>query len=232
MDIQHQLIETIRQANRDAANSLLTNWAAEHGYNRLLAEVLEPSLQIIGEQWSSTEAFTLAQAYVAAKVAEDALLQIAQANQPATELQPTKGPVVLGNIENDFHGLGRRMISTFLRSDGWIIHDLGNDVEPATFVAKAVEVGARVIGVSAMMLTTAMNIRRLRQEIDSRGLTGQIQLAVGGAVFIVRPGLAEEVGGDGTCRSAVNSPALFAELWQRSLVLSPQEIPKSQEARP
>jgi methanogenic corrinoid protein MtbC1 len=217
MEIQQQLFEAIRRADRAAANALLRDWAAKHGCDRLLAEVLEPTLQRVGEEWYSSEAFTLAQAYVAAKIAEDALLQIANAHPSADLPQPTKGPVVIGNIEDDFHALGRRMVCTFLRFDGWIVHDLGNDVPPATFVDKALEVGARVIGVSAMMLTTAMNIRHLRQEIDRRRLSGQIQLAVGGAVFIIRPGLVEEVGGDGTARSAVGAPSLFADLWNRSV---------------
>ena len=44
-----------------------------------------------------------------------------------------------------------------------------------------------------MMFTTAMNIRKLRDLIDARGLRGQIQLAVGGAVFNLRPELVAEV---------------------------------------
>ena len=219
MQIQFLLMEAIRQADRAATNTLLRQWADEHGYDRLLAEVLDPTLRLIGEQWFSAESFTLAQAYVAAKVAEDALNQIMTHSSPAAAAKSTQGPIVLGNIEDDFHALGRRMVSTFLRANGWVIHDLGNDVLPALFVDKALEVGARVIGVSAMMLTTALNIRRLREEIDRRGFKDKIQLAVGGAIFVIRPGLTQEVGGDGTAASAVSAPALFTQLWQRSLDL-------------
>jgi len=134
-----------------------------------------------------------------------------------SEGQSPKGTVVIGNIEEDFHALGRRMVGTFLRAEGWIVHDLGNDVPAKEFVDKALEVGARVIGVSAMMMTTALNIRRVRQEIDSRGLTGRIQLAVGGAVFCVSPGLVDEVGGDGTAANALAASGLFDRLWRESI---------------
>ncbi len=216
MDIQHALIAMIQQADRQGASLLLDDWGREHGYERLLAEVLEPTLLIIGEDWLSSETFTLAQAYVAAKVAEDALLKIAEQKKEGDIVPPSKGPVVIGNIEEDFHSLGRRMLGIFLASDGWIVHDLGNDVPAAEFVDKAIAVGARVIGVSAMMLTTALNIKQLRAEIDKRGLSGRIQLAVGGAVFLVRPGLDREVGGDGTARTALEATALFTHLWQAS----------------
>ena len=50
---------------------------------------------------------------------------------------------------------------------------------------KAQEVRARVIGVSAMTMTTARRVRSVREDIDRRGLGGRIQLAVGDAVFVV-----------------------------------------------
>jgi methanogenic corrinoid protein MtbC1 len=67
-----------------------------------------------------------------------------------------------------------------------------------------------------MMLTTAGNIRDLRTELDSRGLSGKIRLAVGGAVFKLRPELVDEVGGDGSAPSAIQAPALIERLWGSS----------------
>jgi methanogenic corrinoid protein MtbC1 len=217
MDIQQSLIERIHLGDRVGANALLDAWATEHGYERLLAEVLDPALIVIGEEWRSSGTFTIAQAYVAAKVTEDVLGKIASLRNIPSEGQPPKGPVVIGNIEEDFHALGRRMLGIFLRAEGWLVHDLGNDVPAELFVDKALEVGARVIGVSAMMMTTARNIKRVRTEIDRRGLDGRIQLAVGGAVFQVCPGLADEVGGDGTACDALSATGLFDRLWEQSV---------------
>jgi methanogenic corrinoid protein MtbC1 len=217
MTIHEALIERIRQADRQGANALLDAWAAEHSYERLLTEVLDPTLATIGEQWCSSEIFTLAQVYVAAKVTEDVLGKIVGRRTRLSQGQTPRGPVVIGNIEEDFHALGRRMVGTFLRAEGWIVNDLGNDVPPSEFVDKAQEIGARVIGVSAMMMTTARNIKGVRKEIDRRGLSGQIRLAVGGAIFRVNTELAEDVGGDGTTPNALGAPGLFDRLWKMSL---------------
>ena len=111
--------------------------------------------------------------------------------------------MVIGNIEEDFHALGRQMVRTFSRAEGWDVIDLGNDVPAAEFVSKALAAGARVIGVSAMMSTTAGNVAKVRAEIDRRGLNGRLRLAVGGAVFVVLPGLADEVGADGSAPNAL-----------------------------
>lgn len=218
MNIQNRLIELIQKADRQGANLLLDTWADEFGYEKLLKEVLEPTLLLIGEEWRTAESFTLAQAYVAAKVAEDALIKTAAGTKDSNISKPTKGPVVIGNIEEDFHSLGRKMLGTFLEADGWIVHDLGNDVPAVEFVDTAVKIGARIIGVSAMMQTTALNIKKLRLELDRRNLSGHIQLAVGGAVFMVCPGLEKDIGGDGTTRTAIDAPVLFEKLWNRSLL--------------
>ena len=214
LNIRRALVAAISRADRERAGQLLDYWAARHGYAAAYKDLLEPALKRIGRGINS-ERFSLAQAYVAAKVAEDMLTKSAGLLAQNSEPNTVKGPVVLGNAEEDFHALGRRMVATMLRSSGWVVCDLGNDVPAAEFVDKAIEIGARVIGVSAMTMTTALNIKEVRRELDVRGLSGRIQLAVGGAVFLVADGLCDEVGGDGTAPDMLEAPHLFADLWAR-----------------
>ncbi|EHP88895.1 cobalamin B12-binding domain protein [Geobacter metallireducens RCH3] len=210
-----EVLRRINDADRDGASRLVDQWAAVHGYGDAIAEILEPVLRTVGDRWER-EAISLAQGFVAGKVAED-ILNKALAAAPKGVFGEVKGPVVIGNIEDDYHSLGRGMVGTFLRAAGWAVIDMGNDVSPAEFVDRAVETGARVIGVSAMMFVTARGIRGVRDELDRRGLSGRIMLAVGGGVFKVRPELVAEVGGDGTAGSAMDAPVLFKSLWERSL---------------
>ena len=217
---QNKMIEAIHQADRDAANIIIGEWAADYGHEHFFTAVMEPVLRKLGDEWFSRESVTIAQVYVAARIAEDVLNKIACQIKNASETGTTKGPVVFGNIEDDFHSLGRKMVVTFLKINGWEVIDLGNDVTPAEFVDTAVKTGARVIGVSAMTMTTARNIRHLRDEIDSRGLKGKIQLAVGGAVFLVCPSLVAEVGGDGTATNAINAVPMIDRLWNQAVMES------------
>ena len=90
--------------------------------------------------------------------------------------------------------------------------DLGNDVTAEQFVDCAIENDADIIAVSAMMFTTAKNILKVRDEINLRDNNRKIKLAVGGAVFKLRPELVAEVGGDGTAGNAIEAPALFESL--------------------
>jgi methanogenic corrinoid protein MtbC1 len=212
-----QLVEHILAARIDAATEVVSGWARQHGYMKAVTELLDPALTRIGESWSRPEGLSLAQGYVAGRLAEDVMTRAAEQEREKSPGQAPKGTIVLGCIEDDYHMLGIRLVGTFLRTGGWEVQDLGADVLAEEFVDKALDVGAKVVGASAMMYSTAQNIRTLREEIDRRGLTGRIQLAVGGAVFVLRPELVKEVGGDGTAANAFAAAALMDELWTRAL---------------
>jgi len=204
-----QLLKAMIATNRAEAAVLIERIIHEGvAPDRVIADILGPTLVRVGLLWGR-ESVSLAQTFVAAKIAEDVLLRCMPEVRAAV---PHKCPVVIGNIEDDFHSLGRRIVATFLRAAGWEVYDLGNDVMAEEFVDKAVEVHAAVVGVSAMMQTTALNIRKVRDLIDARDLQDRLKLAVGGAVFNWRPQLVSDVGGDGTAENAAAVDTLLRRL--------------------
>ncbi len=214
-DILETFFQYLLQTKREPANAIIDEWAKERSYREAVFKILEPALVRFGEKWSTEEDVSLAQGYIAAKIAEDIMTKAAM-ERPMDVEPESKGPVVIGNIEDDYHALGRKLVVIFLRSAGWKVYDLGNDVIAGDLIDKAVQVGAKVVGASAMMYTTAVNVKKLRKEIDSRGLSGRVKLAVGGAVFNLRPELVGEVGGDGTARNALAVPELMERLYDEA----------------
>jgi methanogenic corrinoid protein MtbC1 len=221
-NFSQELLEAIERADRAGANAVIEAWAGGRSFSRVVPELLSPTLEAFGTIWASGDGgVSLATGYVASKIAEDVLSRLLQESEARGERAPVKGPVLLGNVEDDFHPLGRKMVAAFLRTDGWDVRDLGVDVAAEQFLDMAEETGAQVIGASAMMYTTAKNVAKIRNEIDRRGLAGKVQLAVGGAVFKLRPELVAEFGGDGTAASAVEASALFERLYQRAATFDP-----------
>ncbi len=211
-DVREKLKILVIDLERDLAGELLETLVSKSDYREVISTYLEPVLSDIGEMWSR-EKISLAQGYVAGKIAEDILENAMVSGDYCTSTININRPVVIGNIEDDYHAFGRKMVSTFLRIAGWKVYDLGNDVTAEEFIEKAKEVDACIIGVSAMMYTTAENIKKVRKAIDDNNLKNRVKLAVGGAVFKLRPELVAEVGGDGTADSAINAPELFDELY-------------------
>jgi len=209
--LQKRLYDSILRADRKEAGAMLGASSDEYGFPATIEDLLDPVLRLVGERFA-LDRISLAQGYVAGKIAEDLLARLESSTEDAASRLDKRGVAVIGNAEDDYHALGRRMLGTFLRIAGWTIIDLGNDVLAPAFVDRAEESGACVIGVSAMMLTNARNIARVRDEIDRRGLGDRVRLAVGGAVFVMRPELVAEVGGDGTAKTAMEAPGLFERL--------------------
>lgn len=210
-DQQDKLMDALLQADKEKAVEIITEWAEVHTYKHTLINLFQPVLDRFGELWFKGE-ISLAQGYVAGLIAEEVFVIASTSGEFANAGVDNNKIAVIGNAEDDYHALGRKLLVIFLKMAGWQIYDVGNDVVAKEFVDKAVETGASVIGVSAMMYTTANNIRKIRDELDARNLTGKIQLAVGGAIFRLRPELCSEVGGDGTADNALDANELFMKL--------------------
>ncbi len=215
--LKQRLITAIVDARREEAVKLVTDWAIKNTFKEAFRLVFEPVLEIIGQMWYEDK-ISLAQGYVTGLIAEDVFMKAANSDEFSDYQQETNKKAVIGNIEDDFHSLGRKLIKIFLEIDGWEIIDLGNDVIAKDFVDEAEKNEAPVIGVSAMMFTTAKNIKKVRDELDQRGLSGKIKLAVGGAIFKLRKTLCSELGGDGTADNAIEAQKLFNKLYQESII--------------
>ncbi|MCF6286387.1 MAG: cobalamin-dependent protein [Candidatus Hydrogenedentes bacterium] len=104
--------------------------------------------------------------------------------------------VVLGNAYEDYHDLGRRLVAMRMKAAGFKVIDLGMSVSNDTFLSAATQHNADVIGVSALLLHTAIWIPRLIQSLKDTGL-GRVKVIAGGAPFLVDPQLSTEFGVDG-----------------------------------
>jgi methanogenic corrinoid protein MtbC1 len=208
---QNIIADFIIDGEKDQAVRQLTIWANESSFKNVIFNILEPMLVKWGKLWMQGN-LSLAHGYLSGKVAEEFYLLASQNQEFMSESSKNKGTIVLGNIEDDFHPLGRRLVNIYSKAAGWKIIDLGNDVPAELFVEKAIEHDAQIIAVSAMMFTTAKNIVKVRAEMDKQSISGKVKLAVGGAVFKLRPELVAEVGGDGTAGTAMEAPELFESL--------------------
>jgi methanogenic corrinoid protein MtbC1 len=208
---QEIIANFINEGEKDDAVRLLLEWSYQTSFKDVIFNVLEPMLTKWGKLWMQGK-LSLAHGYLSGKVAEEFYLHASKDPEFTMISAKSKGTIILGNVEDDFHPLGRRLVSIYSQASGWNVIDLGNDVPAELFIEKAIENDAGIIAVSAMMFTTAKNILKVRQELEKNSLSGKIKLAVGGAVFKLRPELVAEVGGDGTAGTAMGASDLFESL--------------------
>jgi len=126
------------------------------------------------------------------------------------------GKVVIGTVQGDIHEIGKSLVATMLSANGFQVFDLGVDVPVSTFVEKAVEVEADIVGLSALLTTTMLNQGKVIESFQEAGLREKVKVIVGGAP--VSPSWAEEIGADGYSENAVGAVALAKELMGRGSV--------------
>ena len=124
--------------------------------------------------------------------------------------RPILGTVVLGTTQGDIHEIGKALVGTLLVANGFRVHDLGANVPTDTFIAKAQEVGAEIIGVSALLTTTMRGQKKVVDAAEQAGLRSRVKIMVGGAP--VSRKWAEEIGADGYGKDAMSAVAL-ARSW-------------------
>ena len=93
------------------------------------------------------------------------------------------------------------LVATLLAVNGFEVFDLGVDVADDTFIAKVREIGANVLGMSALLTTTMPAQRRVIQALEEAGIRNEVKVIVGGAP--VTPSWTDEIGADGYAESAV-----------------------------
>jgi trimethylamine corrinoid protein len=120
------------------------------------------------------------------------------------------GKVVIGTVAGDIHEIGKSLVATMLSANGFQVFDLGVDVPVSTFVEKAAEVEADIVGLSALLTTTMLNQGKVIESFQEAGLREKVKVIVGGAP--VSQSWAEEIRADGYSENAVGAVALAKEL--------------------
>jgi trimethylamine corrinoid protein len=160
----------------------------------------------VGDQFEAEEIFLpeLIAAANTVKVTIDELLD--PIIRESGEAKETKGIVVLGTVEGDIHSIGKDLVGSFLFANGFEVHNLGVDVSPEAFLEKAEEVGATIIGMSAL-LSISMDIqRKFIQLLNEKEVREKYKVVVGGAP--TSEDWAKNIGADGWADDAIGAVKL------------------------
>lgn len=190
----------------------LVEQALEEGIDprEILNDGLLDGMMIIGGKFKRNEVF-VPEVLVAARamnvgvsVLEPYLVEAG--NEPV-------GRAVVGTVKGDLHDIGKNLVIMMMKGAGFEIYDLGTDVDAEAFVDKAEEVGADVIGMSALLTTTMPNMKDVINVLKERGLREKYIVMVGGAP--VNEQFAEEIGADYYTADATSAAEVAREAVKR-----------------
>jgi trimethylamine corrinoid protein len=138
------------------------------------------------------------------------LVMSANAMEGATELinelipsdqEQTRGRVIIATVEGDVHDIGKTIVGSLLKANGFEVKDLGRDVPMARLIEEADEFDADIIGTSALLTTTMGAQKELEEELRKTGLKDRFKTMVGGAPVTQR--WAKRIGADAFAENAI-----------------------------
>jgi len=120
------------------------------------------------------------------------------------------GKYVVGTVKGDLHDIGKNLVKMMLEGAGFETIDLGTDVDPASFVSAIQEHQPNLVGMSALLTTTMVNMKATIEALQEAGLRDSVKIMVGGAP--VTAAFAEEIGADAYAPDAATAVDLAREL--------------------
>jgi corrinoid protein of di/trimethylamine methyltransferase len=134
----------------------------------------------VGEAFAKGDAF-LPELVMAGEAMKAAVSTLEPEMQKRGLKRTMLGKVVLATVEGDIHEIGKSLVGTMLSASGFQVYDMGVDVPTAKIIAKAKEVDADIVGLSALLTTTMVKQKEVIEELDKQGLRKKIKVMVGGA---------------------------------------------------
>ena len=106
-----------------------------------------------------------------------------------------KGSVMLATVKGDLHDIGKNLVATMLKGNGYKVIDLGINVEEDEIIRQVVSQKPDVLGLSALLTTTLPAMSECIDALKEKGIRDQVKVIVGGAP--VNRKYAQEIGADG-----------------------------------
>lgn len=120
------------------------------------------------------------------------------------------GKYVIGTVKGDLHDIGKNLVKMMLEGAGFETIDLGTDAGPADFVNAVREHQPNLLGMSALLTTTMVNMKATIEALEEAGLRDSVKIMVGGAP--VTKAFAEEIGADAYAPDAASAVDVAREL--------------------
>ena len=154
---------------------------------KVINEGLVAGMEVVGKKFSKKEYFLPQVIESAESMSKGFVLCKAKIGKGKTK---AAGKVILATVKGDIHDIGKNIVKMLLENHGFIVIDLGKDVEAAEIIKVAKKEKPNAIALSALLTTTMVEMGVVKDELKKSGLN--IPLLVGGAV--VTQGYADRIG--------------------------------------
>ncbi len=154
---------------------------------------LVPGIKQVGEDFGAGVIF-LPELTMAAKAMKAGVAILDERIKTSGVTRKSSGRVVIGTVKGDIHDIGKSLVAALLQANGYDVVDLGVNVDNDRFIEAVTESGADVLGMSSLLTLPLLQMGKVIEKLDERGMRDRVKVVVGGSP-ITQP-FADEIGAD------------------------------------
>lgn len=206
MAVLEEIKEALMAGNANKVKEL-TQKALDEGIepNTIINDGLIAAMNVIGVKFKNNEVY-VPEVLVAAR-AMHAGMDVVKPLLAGGAMEE-KGTLVIGTVKGDLHDIGKNLVIMMMEGAGYKVIDLGIDVPVEKFVKAVEEHKPQLVGLSALLTSTMMQMKKTVEGLAS--YRDQIKIMVGGAPVTQK--FADEIGADGYAPDAASAVDLAAQL--------------------
>lgn len=207
--VKQRLFRAIVEGEKEGVEALVEE-ALKEGWKplKISNEILIPGLEEVGRRFEKNIYF-LPQVMLSAETTKRAFDILKR------EMKGVRGPrigkVLLATVEGDVHDIGKNIVATLLENHGFEVIDLGKNVPAERILQEALTHRVDVVGLSALMTTTVMEMEKVIKLLKEKGV--KTFTIVGGAV--VTQEFADRIGADIYAEDAMDAVRKLKRLLER-----------------
>ncbi|MFO7837808.1 MAG: corrinoid protein [Candidatus Thorarchaeota archaeon] len=173
-----------------------------------IVEGLAKGVKEVGDKFGKGEVF-LVELITSGKAMKTGMSVLLPEVKASGREMETAGTVIIGTVEGDIHSIGKDIVGTLLEANGFEVLNLGEDIPADTFIEKAKEHDADIVGLSALLTSSMPKQGEVIKAFRESGMD-DIKVMIGGAPTTQE--WADEIGADGYAGDAVTAAALAKKL--------------------
>lgn len=207
-EILDQIARELFAGNAKAVAELVQR-ALDEGFSpqEVLNDGLIKGMNEVGVKFKANEIY-VPEVLIAAR-AMKAGMEILRPKLVETGVEPV-AKMVIGTVKGDLHDIGKNLVAMMMEGAGFQVIDLGIDVPAEKFIQAVKEHKPQLVGMSALLTTTMIQIRENIKAFKEAGIRDQVKIMVGGAPVTQK--FADEVGADGYAPDAASAVDKAKEL--------------------
>lgn len=178
LSVERHLAESVVSGAREGLEELLDILLYRYTPNAVINTILVPAMREVGALFASGEMLLpfVLQSAETMKRSVNYLEQFMDKSEQQASLQ-----VLLATVAGDVHDIGKNLVDIILSNNGYKVHNIGIKVPAETIIAKAKELQVDVIGLSGLLVKSALVMRENMAIFRDAGLTQPVLL--GGAAL-------------------------------------------------